>query len=238
MKEFLTNLSIKYKIIILASMLIIIVIVFGALYKYYYAEDDNTYIENEIKTEENSSEYEGIEENSNTIEIKQTNNRIGKVKSEKTIWVHVIGEVQTPGVVELEEGSRIIDAIEKAGGKTEDADLSKINLAYVIEDGVQIYVPRIGEDMNNITQISEEAGVGIITQTSKQEDAGKTIKVNINTANLEKLQTLPGVGNATAQKILDYKKEHGNFKNIEEIKNVSGIGESKFNNLKNYIVVK
>lgn len=238
MKEFLTNLSIKYKIIILASMLIIIVIVFGALYKYYYAEDDNTYIKNEITTEENSSEYESIEENSNTIEIKQTNNRIGKVKTEKTILVHVIGEVQTPGVVELEEGSRIIDAIEKAGGKTEDADLSKINLAYVIEDGVQIYVPRIGEDMNNITQISEEAGVGIITQTSKQEEAGKTIKVNINTANLEKLQTLPGIGNATAQKILDYKKEHGDFKNIEEIKNVSGIGESKFNNLKNYIVVK
>lgn len=155
MKDFLTNLPMKYKLTILAGMLIIIIVVFILLYKYYYLE--NTY-ENNIIEENNSQNTEEISsniiENSNNV-----NSRIGKIKTEKKIIVHVIGEVQKPSVVELEEGARIIDAIEAAGGKTEEADLSKINLAYIIEDGVQIYVPRIGEDMNNITQISEEAGV-------------------------------------------------------------------------------
>lgn len=244
MKEILTNLPMKYKIIILSIMLIIIIVVFVLLYKYYYAENDNAYLENETTIENIDSEYNlnsntNFEGDSNITENQdnKTNSRIGKTKTEKTIIVHVIGEVQNPGVVELEEGSRIKDAIEKAGGKTEEADLSKINLAYIIEDGVQIYVPRIGDDMEKITQISEEAGEGIITQNVKQED-NKNIKVNINTASLEKLQTLPGVGQSTAQKILDYKKENGNFKTIEELKNVSGIGESKFNAIKDYIVVK
>ena len=164
MKEFLTNLPMKYKIAILAGMLIIIMVVFFLLYKYYYAENTDTYIENEITEEKNKDESniteDNLEENKeNQTKSNNVSNRIGKQKTEKTIIVHVIGEVQAPGVVELEEGSRIIDAIEKAGGKTEEADLSKINLAYIIEDGVQIYVPRIGEDMNAITQISEEAGV-------------------------------------------------------------------------------
>lgn len=242
MKEFLTNLPMKYKIAILAGMLIIIMVVFFILYKYYYAENTDTYIENEITEENNDDESNMTEDNLEENKDSQTkssnvNNRIGKIKTEKTIIVHVIGEVENPGVVELEEGSRIIDAIEKAGGKTEEADLSKINLAYIIEDGVQIYVPRIGDDMNTITQISEEAGLGIITQTEKQED-NKTIKININTASLEKLQSLPGVGSSTAQKILDYKKEHGSFKTIEELKNVKGIGDSKFSTLKDYVVVK
>lgn len=78
---------------------------------------------------------------------------------------------------------------------------------------------------------------GVITKTEKQEE-NKNIKVNINTANLEKLQSLPGIGASTAQKILDYKTEHGNFKTIEDLKNVKGIGESKFNVLKDYIIVK
>ena len=235
MKEILNNLEMKYKIAILAGMLILIITVFIVAYKYYYSEDES--IINEIASNEyilEEKENENMKEENN----EKTSSKFGISKSEKTIMVHVIGEVQKPGVVTLEEGARIIDAIELAGGKTEDSDLTKINLAYVIEDGVQIYVPRIGETTNE-ENIKKEAGEGIIFENFNQDETEKkTIKVNINTASLEKLQTLPGVGLSTAQKILDYKKEHGNFKNIEEIKNVSGIGETKFNSLKDYIIVK
>ena len=172
----------------------------------------------------------------NTIEA-EGESLVSIGKGNNKVMVHVVGEVNSPGVVTLNEGARIIDAINAADGKTEDADLSKINLAYIVEDGVQIYVPRIGE--NKEIHISEDAGDGIITDSSTFEnDEVKEIKVNINTATAEKLQSLPGVGTSIAQKIIDYRTQNGRFKSIEDLKNVSGIGDAKFNNLKNYITVK
>jgi competence protein ComEA len=109
-------------------------------------------------------------------------------------------------------------------------------LAYVLEDGTQIYVPRVGENLENKEVISEEAGEGVINE-SVTEAEEKNIKVNINTANSEKLQTLPGVGPAMASKIIEYRNSKGKFKTIEDLKNVSGIGDNKFNKLKDYIVV-
>lgn len=236
MKEKLMNLDIKYKIAILAGMLITIIIIFMVVYNYYYASNENEYIINEETIKDNITEENNNIEENNTKDSK-TNSKIGINKPEKAIIVHVIGEVQNPGVVTLEEGARIIDAIEAAGGKTEEADLSKINLAYVIEDGVQIYIPRIGEKEEK--NISEEAGEDIIIESSKQDEVNtKSIKVDINNASLEKLQTLPGVGLSTAQKIIDYRKEHGKFKEISELKNIKGIGESKFNSLKEHIIIK
>ena len=122
-----------------------------------------------------------------------------------------------------------------AGGQTENADLSKINLAFVIEDGMQIYVPRVGENQEK-SYITEEAGEGVIIETAIN-DASNNSKVNMNTANIEKLMSLPGVGEATAQKIIDYRQQNGKFKSIEDLKNVSGIGENKYNNLKEKIDV-
>lgn len=239
MKEFLTNLQMKYKVAILAGILLLIITLFIIAYNYYYSDNEDIINQTALNEhfEDKSSEYEDLEDE-NKKEDNRISSKIGISKSEKTIIVHVIGEVQNPGVVELKEGSRIIDAIESAGGKTEDADLSRINLAYIIEDGVQIYVPRIGERTNE-TNINKEEGEGVIIENFTQDETDNIkIKVNINTASLEKLQTLPGVGASTAQKILDYREENGKFKTIEEIKNVSGIGESKFNSLKDYIVVK
>lgn len=239
MKEFLMNLQMKYKVAILAGILLLIITLFIIAYNYYYSDNEDIINQTTLNEhfEDKSREYENLEDE-NKKEDNKSSSKIGISKSEKTIIVHVIGEVQNPGVVELKEGSRIIDAIESAGGKTEDADLSKINLAYIIEDGVQIYVPRIGEKANE-NNINEEEGEGVIIEHFTQDETDNIkIKVNINTASLEKLQTLPGVGASTAQKILDYREENGKFKTIEEIKNVSGIGESKFNSLKDYIVVK
>ncbi len=90
----------------------------------------------------------------------------------------------------------------------------------------------------DIKYIREDAGEGVILEAASQaEDEEKQIKVNINTANLEKLQTLPGIGASTAQKIIEYREQNGKFQNIEDIKNVSGIGDSKFNNIKDKIIV-
>lgn len=228
----LKNLNNKQRLIVFICLFIIIILVFFILYKFFYTEDEEMFIENETESQENE-----IEENENS--------KIGILDDKKTVTVHVVGEVNTPGVVTLEEGSRIIDAINAAGGKTEDADLSKINLAYIIEDGIQIYVPSITET----TSLSEESekeikyitdGPGedvIVTEEAQKQGEEKQVKVNINTANIEKLQTLPGIGESIAQKIIDYRNENGKFKAIEELKNVSGIGESKYNNIKDKISV-
>ena len=226
----------KQKIIVLIIGFIIAVLIFIILYKIFYVEDEEIIIENQI--EENLLNEEEEQD-------KKTS-KIGILESKKTVTVHVIGEVNSPGVVTLDEGSRIIDAINAAGGKTEDADLTKVNLAYVIEDGVQIYIPSIKEtskkndegEEKEIEYMTDEAGDGIIiTSESQENDDEKQIMVNINTANLEKLQTLPGIGESIAKKIIEYREENGKFKTIEDIKNVSGIGESKFNNIRDKITV-
>lgn len=228
--EKIKNLNNKQKIIVIIVGIIAMTLIFLALYKIFYAEEPDIISTNNETTNE-------ITENT-TPESK-----IGLLESKKTITVHVIGEVNTPGVVTLEEGARIIDAINAAGGKTEEADLSKVNLAYVIEDGVQIYIPSITEVVNvgdneKNEYIREDAGDGIIITSATQENGEeKETQVNINTANLEKLQTLPGIGESIAQKIIDYREQNGKFETIDDIKNVSGIGESKFNNIKDKITV-
>ena len=236
LKSKLNNLNNKQKIIIAVLGFAIIVILFAFLYKAFYTDDEDVIFEQ--NEQENESELQETDENQNS--------RLGILQEKKTVTVHIVGEVNSPGVVTLEEGARIIDAINAAGGKTEDADLSKINLAYIIEDGIQIYVPnynetsKIGEndEEKQIQYVKDGPGEGIIVTAEAQDnEEEKNTLVNINTANLEKLQTLPGVGQSTAQKIIEYREQNGNFKNIEELKNVSGIGESKYNNIKDKITV-
>ena len=174
------------------------------------------------------------------IVTNESTNTVEEVEEEMII-VHVSGEVKEPGIVKLKEGERIADAIEKAGGATDDADLSKLNLAYVLEDGVKVRIPKKNEGENAGEYVSEESGEEVIQEGSiEAEETTQTTNkvVNINRANQEELMTLPGIGEATAQKIIDYRKENGNFQTIEDIKNVSGIGDSKFNQIKSLIKVK
>jgi len=138
------------------------------------------------------------------------------------IKVHITGQVVSPGLIELEVGSRIYDAIELAGGLTEDADTSKTNLAYILSDGEKIYIPSFEDEeidwQNNAKSMSS--------------------KVNINTANQEELEKIPGVGESTANSIIEYREKTGKYTTIEDIMNVSGIGQSKFEKMKDYITVK
>ncbi len=147
----------------------------------------------------------------------------------KMIYIDVGGEVNMPGLYCLPEGSRVNDAIIIAGGLTEKADLSEVNLAYILSDALKITIPqKESEIKKKKTIISKSINVSSNSSTESS-------KVNINTATKEQLKTLSGIGDSTAEKIIKYREENGVFSNIEELKNVSGIGESKYNKIVNNI---
>lgn len=145
---------------------------------------------------------------------------------EKTIFVHVEGAVAAPGLFELSEGSRVYDAIQAAGGFTEDARHDAVNLARILSDGEQIIVPTTQTDDGSDATPSTAASPGTV--------AGK---VNINTADAATLDTLPGIGASTAAKIVADREANGPFKTIEDLKRVSGIGDKKFTKLEGCITV-
>lgn len=181
---------------------------------------------------ENTSE----EEIENVLEVAQTNTT--KETEEKNIFVHIAGCVQKEGMLELSSNSRIADAIEKAGGLTQEADLSDINLAYLLEDGMKIYIPNQNERQENNEKTENTAKTENTPSMQIQDTSTKQDVININTATQEELDTLPGIGPATATKIIEYRKEKGKFKQKEEIKEVSGIGEAKYEKIKEYISIK
>lgn len=153
----------------------------------------------------------------------------------KTIYVHIIGEVRNEGVVEINEGERIKDAIEKAGGVKETADVSKVNLAYVLSDGDKIRIPSVYDEANE-EYLSNGGGSDVIIESKNM--LNNNSKININSASQTELETLNGVGPSLAAKIIEYREKNGKFKAIEELKNVNGIGEAKFEILKEQIEIK
>ena len=158
----------------------------------------------------------------------------------KKIIVHVSGAVKNEGIVELEEGARVANAIEKAGGVRDDAYTKDINYALKLEDGMKIYVPTIEETKQEKEEVninSESSNYIISSNNTKTNENSNGQKVNINNADESELDELPGVGPSTAQKIIQYRKENGEFKSIDELKNVSGIGEAKFQKIKDLICV-
>lgn len=170
--------------------------------------------------------------NSDEIVVSQSENSDSEGTNEanaSTLFVHIAGSVKNPGLYELPQGSRVSDAVSAAGGMSEDANTSSVNLARQLTDGEQIIVAS-NEDILAATE----------TGTSNGSPAGEVSsqgKVNINTASAEELMTLDGVGEATADKIIAYRQENGSFSRIEEIKEVSGIGEKKFEAMKDAITV-
>lgn len=190
-----------------ATVIITFIIIIGVIIYYIYSNNDsNNIIQNEEILIENN-------------EIQNTD------KTEENILVHISGAVNNEGVIELENNSRIKDAIEKAGGLKENADISNINLASILEDGIKIYIPTIEENKEEVNNVKDECNYN-------------DNYININTATQAELESLPGIGPSTALKIINYRKENGKFSSIEDIKKVSGIGESKFNSIKDLIKVK
>lgn len=163
---------------------------------------------------------ESIVVNSTSIESKD-----GK------IGVYISGEVKNEGVYYLDKDARVTNLIDIAGGLTENADISKINPAQKLNDSDKIIIPEKKDEVEEEIQQTDD-------NTSVEEDSEISIseKININTATKEELEILNGIGEATANKIINYRKSNP-FKEIEDIMNVPGIGEAKFNNIKNDICI-
>lgn len=176
---------------------------------------------NMVKLEEDELEILNFLEETENIDENNPTDEISDI-----IMVHISGEVYKPGLVELKQGQRVIDAVELAGGLKKDADLDKINLAKKVADEEKIYIPRIGEEISGENIISVEVGINSV-DTSPD-------KININNCTKEELMTLPGIGTVIADKILQY-RETSPFNTIEDLMNVSGIGEKKFEGLKELI---
>ena len=142
------------------------------------------------------------------------------------ITVDVKGAVKAPGIYDLPVGSRVNDAVQKAGGLTEQADSKALNLAQKVSDEALVYVPTKGEE-----SASQQVGSGTASSTSKEK------KVNLNKASLEELKQVKGLGGKRAQDIIDHRETNGKFKSVDELKKVSGIGAKTIEKLKDYVTV-
>ncbi len=142
------------------------------------------------------------------------------------ITVDVKGAVKSPGIYDLPVGSRVHDAVQKAGGLTDEADSKSLNLAQKISDEALVYVPTKGEEA-----ASQQATSGTSPSTSKDK------KVNLNKASLEELKQVKGLGGKRAQDIIDHREANGKFKSVDELKKVSGIGAKTIEKLKDYVTV-
>lgn len=181
---------------------------------------------------ERAAEHAGeisVVQDESTVNVQEATN--AAVEEKIMIIVDVAGAVKKPSVVELPEGSRVFEAIEKAGGLTGDADLSTTNQAEILTDGQKIYIPTKHELEES------QAGASSSGMAERSSGAAQSKRININTADSQTLQQLRGIGPATADKIINYRKENGKFKTIEDLKNVSGIGDKTFEKLKDKITI-
>ena len=158
-----------------------------------------------------------------------------KIVEKMPIIVHIAGAIKKPGVYQLKENNRIIDAIQMAGGATEDANLDAINLAAFIHDSQKIIVPFVTlhdpdkNDKNSVFITAETPYSSNSIQSSKE--------ININIVDAAALQCLPGIGPVLAERIIDYRQKNGLFGTIDNIKEVSGIGDKKFEGIKDLICI-
>lgn len=182
------------------------------------------------------NDYNMIDENqifvNNVVEENVVKEEVEEVKEK--IIVHISGAVENPGIVKIDENSRIEDAINAAGGLKDDADITNVNLAYIVEDGIKITIPSI-YDENEIDILIDDGAAGLVS--SEEKKSSSSALININKATQTELETLNGIGPSLALKIIEYREQNGKFKSIDDIKNVTGIGDTKFNNIKDQIEV-
>jgi len=195
---------------------------------------DGFSIESSVKVAESEVETSGSElGDRSTVSTEKAGDR-------QVLVVYITGAVTNPGVYELEPGGRLYDVVNLAGGLTEGAAINYINLAAPLKDGVHIHIPYTSEIESGEAAKIVSNGAVSTTEPSGMTGTEKTQQiqlVNINTATAAELETLPGVGPVIAKRIIDYREKYGGFKNIGELKNVSGIGDKTFEGLADRICV-
>ncbi len=154
------------------------------------------------------------------------------VSASLSLIVHVAGAISSPGVYELPGGSRVIDLVEAAGGVTADADPDRLNLAAELTDGARVYIPVVGESASPDVVAPEGTSDGVVGASGPSE------LIDVNAADAGELETLPGVGPATAAAIIDHREKYGPFEVIDDLIEVRGIGEAKLAGLRDVAVVR
>lgn len=200
----------------------------------YINENDNSINKEVMNKDTVNEEKESLDNGEDKINTKNETDNL----ENQEITVFISGEVNTPKVISIENKKRLSDAIDLVGGLTSNADLNKVNLAMKLVDEGHYVIPKIGEETDsiNINQPNNNLSNSKVHNENNLNDNQNNI-ININTASISELDTLNGIGEATANKIVSYREENGNFNSIEDIKNVNGIGEKKFEEIKNYITV-
>lgn len=207
----------------------------------------------QIAAEESSGSLAGAEDKAvdlaskeeGEMAVKEAEHSLTKAQEPETLWIHICGEVLTPGVYELPGGSRIYDAIQAAGGLTSEGDGDYLNQASLLEDGMKITVPAFSQvrEWEKEGETGIQAGTRTQSGTQKSEALGNQERMNtdtridLNTADEAALCTLPGIGASRAKSIIAYREENGPFLQIEDIMKVSGIKTAAFAKIKDYIRV-
>ena len=220
--------------VIVIAVIIFMIINLGKIKEFENKDNDKmTNVESSINIDNDKSEENKEQKDDNSKE---------QIVNGGGIFVHIDGYINNPGVYEIKENDRIKTLIDKAGGFREGYSIKNINLAAKLSDGDKIYIPSVSEEKNsennnNININSSGKGQNVKTDRNNVSVMKNNSKININTANISELKQITGIGESTANKIIDYRENVRKFKKIEDIKEVKGIGDAKYESLKNKITI-
>ena len=220
--------------VIVIAVIIFMIINLGKIKEFENKDNDKIInVESSINTDNDKNEENKEQKDDNGKE---------QIVNGGGIFVHIDGYINNPGVYEIKENDRIKKLIDKAGGFKEGYSIKNINLAAKLSDGDKIYIPSVSEEKNsennnNININSSGKGQNVKSDRNNVSIMKNNSKININTANISELKQITGIGESTANKIIDYRENVGKFKKIEDIKEVKGIGDAKYESLKNKITI-
>ena len=220
--------------VIVIAVIIFMIINLGKIKEFENKDNDKmTNVESSINTDNDKSEENKEQKDDNSKE---------QIVNGGGIFVHIDGYINNPGVYEIKENDRIKTLIDKAGGFKEGYSIKNINLAAKLSDGDKIYIPSVSEEKviennNNINTNLSGKGQNVKSDRNNVSIMKNNSKITINTANMSELKQITGIGESTANKIIDYRENVGKFKKIEDIKEVKGIGDAKYESLKNKITI-
>ena len=220
--------------VIVIAVFIFMIINLGKIKEFENKDNDKIInVESSINTDNDKNEENKEQKDDNSKE---------QIVNGGGIFVHIDGYINNPGVYEIKENDRIKTLIDKAGGFKEGYSIKNINLAAKLSDGDKIYIPSVSEEKviennNNINTNLSGKGQNVKSDGNNVSIMKNNSKININTANISELKQITGIGESTANKIIDYRENVGKFKKIEDIKEVKGIGDAKYESLKNKITI-